>query len=223
MSAPVRFFMELAELTGSYPILDGAEEAGRLEVIPQGGYLRFRALCRPSGQGLMRLTAEGPGGPVSLGVLTPAGSGWSLDRRFSPAELRRLGLTGLRGCRILRREPEGWLPEPDPGRLFRDPFLRRLWSGVAGAVTRLAEGERQLAVPLEGAFPLLPVFRLGSVRALEGKLHLVFAVHDGSPAIISAEAGQNTSGDPKPKRNGSERDDESDDEGAHRAGRPDPA
>ena len=199
MSAPVRFFMELAELTGTYPILDGEKEAGRLEVVPQGGYLRFRALCRPSGRAVMRLAAECPGGPVPLGVLTPAGSGWSLDRRFSPAELRRLGLTAIRSCRVLRPEPGVWTPEADPGRLFRDPFLRRLWGGVAGAVTRLADGERQLAVPLESAFPLLPLFRLGSVRTLDGKPHLVFAVRDGAPAIISAEAGQNTSGDPKPK------------------------
>ena len=171
----------------------------------------------------MRLAAEGPGGLVPLGVLTPAGSGWSLDRRFSPAELRQLGLTELRGCCVLREEPEGWTPEPDPGRLFRDTFLKRLCVGVSEASTRVAAGEMQLAVPLEEAFPLLPIFRLGSIRRMEGKKHLVFAIRDGLPGIISAEAGQTMVGDPKPKRNGSERDDESDDEGTHRAGRSDPA
>ena len=192
MSAPVRFFM--AELTGTYTIMDGAEEAGRLEVFPQGGYLRMRAFCRPAGKTLMRLAGEGPGGLVSLGVLTPAEGGWGLDRRFSPAELQKLGLTALWGCRILRREPEDWRPEPDAGRLFRDPLMRRLCASVPDALIRCGAGELQLAFPMEGAFSLLPVFCLGSVRRLEGKPYLVFAVREGEPGIISGEAGQTNPG-----------------------------
>ena len=45
-------------LFGKYPIYDGEEQSGELEVSPWGGYLRFRALCRSRRRGVFRLVAE---------------------------------------------------------------------------------------------------------------------------------------------------------------------
>ena len=62
-------------LFGKYPIYDGEEQTGELEISPWGGYLRFRALCRSRRKGVFRLVAESGGRLLPLGVMTPSGSG----------------------------------------------------------------------------------------------------------------------------------------------------
>ncbi len=190
--------METTALIGSHTVMDGEKEAGILEVLPQGGYLRFRAACRAPGQAMLRLVAlGGEEKTADLGALVPRGELWSLDRRFSPAELRAMGLEEIRGCRLQRASPPGWTAEPDPGRLLGDELLRRLCRDVRGALTLRQEGETLLALPLTDPFPLLPVFCLGSVRTLEGRQYLVFSVFDGRLGMISPGEGQNRSGDLK--------------------------
>ncbi len=182
--------MEMSALTGVYPILEGERAAGTLEVSPQGGYLRFQASCRVSERALWRLEVRSAGGAADLGALWPEGGLWRLDRRFSPAELRRLGLGEIGVCRLRSPCPEGWTQEPEPGRLLEDGALRRLCASARGALTRPGEAGLLLALPLTEPFPLLPVFCLGTFRELEGKPYLVFGIFEGRPGMISPSEGQ---------------------------------
>ena len=184
-------------LAGEYPIMDGSRAADVLEVLPQGGYLRFRASCRAPGRELLRLAVRGGSGTADLGVLAPEGGLWRLDKRFSPAELRSLGLGEIGLCFLRRPSPAGWEPEPEPGRLLADPLLRRLSRGLRGALTRREEDRLLLALPLTDPFPLLPVFCLGSLRELEGKPYLVFSIFAGKPGMISPAEGHDRNGEPQ--------------------------
>ena len=188
--------MELTALTGVYPVMEGTREAGTLEVRRQGGYLRFQAACRSRGREVKRLLARGAENAVSLGVLIPRGDLWCLDKRFSPAELRALGLEEIRAC-FLHLPEGGWQPEPEPGRLLADGLLRRLCRGAQGALICQDAGKTLLALPLRSPFPLLPAFCMGSPRKLEGSTYLVFSVFEGRLGMISPKEGQNRSGDPK--------------------------
>ena len=187
--------MDMAALTGVYPIMDGDEAQGTLEVSPQGGYLRFRAACRAQGGELLRLGVRSGEKEADLGILVPEEGRWRLDRRFSPAALRSLGIETLNACFLRRRAPAGWLPEPEPGRLFGDAILRRLCAGLSGALTCRERRGLQLALPLTEPFPLLPAFCLGSLRQLEGRPYLVFCIFDGKPGMISPSEGQNRTGE----------------------------
>ncbi len=189
--------MDITALTGTYEIMDGERAAGTLEVTPLGGYLRFRACCRLPGRELVRLAARGEEQTADLGVLIPSGGLWCLDRRFSPAELRRMGLRAIRGCFLRHPAPLGWQPEPSPERLLADTLLRRLCAGAGGALVRREEGRTLLALPLTDPFPLLPVFCLGSLQRLEDRPYLVFAIFEGRPGMISPQEGQNRTGDPQ--------------------------
>ena len=189
--------MEMKALTGAYPILEGEKVTGTLEVSPEGGYLRFRASCRASGRELRRLWVRGPSGEADLGVLTPEGGLWRLDRRFSPAELRKLGLEEIAACFLRGSSPAGWTTEPSPGRLFADATLRRLCASARGALTRQGEEGLLLALPLTEPFPLLPAFCLGTLRVLEGKPYLVFRIFEGRPGMISPLEGHARNGEPQ--------------------------
>ncbi len=188
--------MDMTALTGSYEILDGEKPAGTLEVSRQGAYLRFRAACRAQGREVIRLFARGAKENVNLGVLIPRGGLWCLDRRFSPAELRALGLEEVRECFLHRPEGE-WQPVREPGRLLEDELLRRRCRDVRDALLYQEGGDTLLAVPLRSPFPLMSVFCLGSPRKLEGRPYLVFSVFEGQLGMISPRDGQNRSGNLK--------------------------
>lgn len=181
--------MDINALAGSYPVLDGDRAAGTLEVSPRGGYLRFRAACRMSGQTLARLAVQSGERTADLGTLVPEGGLWVLDRRFSPADLRAMGVEEIAACFLRRPAPEGWTPEPEPGRLLEDRLLRCLCAGLRGALTRQGERGTLLAVPLADPFPLLPVFCLGSLRQLDGRPYLVFEIFAGKPGMIPQRRG----------------------------------
>ena len=188
--------MDLAALTGVYPVMDGERAAGALEVSPQGGYLRFRASCRVPERELWRLAVGSGEGEADLGALSPEGGLWRLDRRFSPAELRAMGIGRIEVCRLRRPSPAGWTPEPEPGRLLSDALLRRLCASARGALIRRGEEGLLLALPLAGSepFPLLPVFCLGTFRRLAGKPYLVFGIFEGRPGMISPSEGHARNG-----------------------------
>ncbi len=181
--------MDLTALTGSYAIMDGGERAGTLEVSRQGGYARFRAACRTSGQALARLAVQSGERDAVLGTLVPEGGLWVLDRRLSPAALRAMGVEEITACFLRRPAPEGWAPEPEPGRLLEDRLLRRLCEGLRGALTCRGERGTLLAVPLADPFPLLPVFCLGSLWQLDGRPYLVFEIFAGKPGMIPQRRG----------------------------------
>ena len=187
--------MDMAALTGVYPIMDGDEALGTLKVSSQGGYLHFRAACRARGGELLRLGVQSGGKAADLGVLVPEGGLWRLDKHLSPAALRSLGIETLDACFLRRLAPAGWLPEPEPGRLFGDGLLRRLCGGLSGALTRREGDALLLALPLTDPFPLLPAFCLGTLRQMEGRPYLVFGIFDGKPGMISPSEGHDRSGD----------------------------
>jgi hypothetical protein len=178
-------------LFGKYPIYDGEEQAGELEISPWGGYLRFRALCRSRRRGVFRLVAESGGRLMPLGVMTPSGSGFGLERRFSPAALRNMGLERIDRCRLAQEWEEGWQEERSPEDLFRDPALQELGRalGREGVLTR-REGEAVLlAVPLDRGRPFaaMPIFCFGSPETINGRNWVVFRIMDGMPAVNCAE------------------------------------
>ncbi|MBR3554316.1 MAG: hypothetical protein IKN89_00240 [Oscillospiraceae bacterium] len=189
--------MDVTMLTGSYEIMDGEERAGTLEVSRLGGYFRFRAACRAEGGELLRLAVRSGEKTADLGVLAPEEGWWRLDKRFSPAALRGLGIGEICACFLRREAPAGWAAEPAPGRLLTDGLLRRLCTGFAGALTR-REGENTLlALPLTEPFPLMPVFCLGTLRQLEGRPYLIFGIFNGKPGMIPPSEGQDRRGEPQ--------------------------
>ena len=189
--------MDVTALTGSYTIMDGERAAGTLEVSRQGGYFRFRAACSAECGELLRLAVRSGERIADLGVLAPEEGQWRLDRRYSPADLRALGIGEIGACFLRRSAPAGWVPEPEPGKLLSDGLLRRLCAGAAGALTR-REGEAVLlALPLTDPFPLLPVFCLGTLRRLEGRPYLLFGIFDGKPGMIPPSEGHARDGEPQ--------------------------
>jgi len=174
-------------ILGKYVIYDGETQAGELEVSPWGGYFRFRALCRTKRRGVFRLVAECAGRLLPLGVMTPSGSGFGLERRFSPAALRSMGLERIDRCRLAQDWEGGWREEQDPARLFRDPELKSLGAALAreGVLSR-REGEAAfLAVPLEPGRPFaaMPIFCFGAPETINGREWLVFKIVDGAPTV----------------------------------------
>ncbi len=187
--------MDLTALTGSYEIMDGGERAGTLEVSRQGAYTRFRAACRAEGGELLRLAVRSGEKTADLGMLVPEAGQWRMDKRFSPAALRTLGVGEIGACFLRREAPAGWALEPEPSRLLADGLLRRLCTGASGALTRREGEDTLLALPLADPFPLLPVFCLGTFRRLEGKPYLLFGIFDGRPGMIPPSEGHARSGD----------------------------
>jgi hypothetical protein len=187
-------------IVGKYVIYDGEEPVGELEVAPWGAYLRFRALCRTRRSGVFRLTAECGGHSRSLGVMTPSGSGFGLERRFSPAALRSMGLERIDRCRLTRDWGEGWQEEREPERLFRDRELRAMGEGLrkAGVLSRREGDAELLAVPLEPdrPFAAMPIFCFGTPRELGGRRWLIFRILDGVPVTEPAQTGQAMDGGP---------------------------
>ena len=94
--------MDFAALTGSYEIMDGERAVGTLEVSRQGGYFRFRAACSVECGELMRLAVRSGERTADLGVLAPEEGLWRLDKRFSPAALRALGIGEIGACFLCR-------------------------------------------------------------------------------------------------------------------------
>ncbi len=189
--------MDFAALTGSYEIMDGERAVGTLEVSRQGGYFRFRAACSVECGELMRLAVRSGERTADLGVLAPEEGLWRLDKRFSPAALRALGIGEIGACFLCRCVPAGWAAEPEPGRLLADGLLRRLCAGFSGALTRREGEDVLLALPLIDPFPLLPVFCLGTLRRLEGRPYLLFRIFDGKPGMIPTSEGQDREGEPQ--------------------------
>ena len=180
-------------IVGTSTIYDGEAPAGELEVAPWGGYLRFRALCRTDRRGVFRLVAECGGRLLPLGVMTPSGSGFGLERRFSPAALRSMGLERIDRCRLAQDREGGWQEEREPERLFRDPELKALGRALAreGVLSR-REGEGTLlAVPLERGRPFaaMPIFCFGAPETIGGKTWVVFRIMDGVPTVNSGGCG----------------------------------
>ena len=75
-------------MEGSYELVFGSKEVGKVEVWKEGLYYRFFCRCRMSGDVVSRVMVSCGGKQESLGVLVPVGDGFGLETRL-PA--KRLG------------------------------------------------------------------------------------------------------------------------------------
>ena len=160
-----------------FPLLLNGRPAGELTAEREGLYTWFSARC-PLPEGLWCAWAVGDRGELRLGVLEPAGTQGSIRRRFSGRLTAPLG-------RLLRgevrpaadREPEHWDPVPDPERLFRAPWLSQRLRGVQGALTRMADQTRYLALPYDRGkpFPLATLFCFAHIRNIGEASYVVYA------------------------------------------------
>lgn len=168
-------------LEGKYPVTEAGNVVGELEVSRWGPYIRFRALCTSRCREVQRLAVLCAGRQIPLGVLTPSGSGWLLDRRFSPESLRRMGLSRVDGCCILGAE-EAWMPENAPELLVEDALLQQLFRGLEGVLSRREGKQMLLALPLEAdvPFPAMAIFCFMEAVELFGKAYGLFRLEEGS-------------------------------------------
>ncbi len=168
-------------------ILEDGRETGRLTVEPSGAYQLFHASCRSGKHGVLRLLARCEGKDISLGVLTPGDGEYTLLRRFSPAERRRMGLTRAESCRIAGEEASLWEQAERGWELFSEPELRECCRGIAGLRCRRNGEDTLLAVPLLTPFPLMPIFCLASYLELDGAPYLVFCFRNGELTLCESE------------------------------------
>lgn len=75
-------------MEGVFEVRQGSRVAGKIQVIPQGLYVRIICRCRIEGQQVYRLFAVSGNHRENLGVPVPEGDGFLLDKRI-PA--KRLG------------------------------------------------------------------------------------------------------------------------------------
>lgn len=193
---------------GTYPVTgaDGGD-AGVLTIAEDGLYAlfsyRFRGAAPPSKLYLLSGKSE-----LSLGVPVPRDGVFTLTRRVSLSELRRLGIAGVDAVlfRPVGAKPEtappekieahpapekaeapaapdpgGWTPEPSPARLFRDPVLRAAASSLTGALVREADGVTLIAFPYRrgGRFPLMPAVSMASLARIDGRAYVLYRLRDG--------------------------------------------
>ena len=180
-------------MMGKYGIYEGERNIGELEITQCGGYLRFRACCRSKSRSVLRLIGQTPDGrEVPLGVLVPNGSAWALDRKFSPAALREMGLSELTRCSITG--DENWYAEANVWQLVEDAELQAQLRRCKTAMTRRTGNEILLALPLEIPFYPMSVFCFAEPQCIRGKTWLVFHILSGK---LCLPAGHNKSGVPK--------------------------
>ncbi len=145
---------------------------GDLTVEPQGLYTRFSAVGRLPDEGVWYAWAVGEQGEVKLGVMEPQrGICRTLSRQAAP-----LGRV-LRGELRSSDQQATWQKAPEPGRLFRGPWLRRQLHGAQGALTAQTPGRRLLALPYDPVrpFPLPPLFCLARLAHISGGAYAVYA------------------------------------------------
>ena len=169
------------ELQGRYAITEEDSTVGELEVSGWGPYIRFRALCTSRRRELLRLAVRCERRLIPIGVLTPSGSGWLLDRRFSPESLRRMGIVSIDGCCILGSAEARWIAAEKPEAPVEDAELQQLFCGLQGVLTRQEGEQTLLAVPLEAdaPFPAMPIFCFMEVEDISGKLYGIFRLEQG--------------------------------------------
>lgn len=74
-------------MEGFYELKFGGQAVGKVEVIRQGLYYRFRCRCRLTGDVISRVVVQCDGREERLGILVPEGSGFALDTRLAAKKL----------------------------------------------------------------------------------------------------------------------------------------
>lgn len=162
-----------------FPLLWEERPVGELTTEREALYTWFTVRCRLPGEGLWCAWAVGDRGELRLGVLEPEGDRGMIRRRFSDRMTVPLGklLRGeLRPARG-RADREIWEPAPEPGGLFRAPWLRQHLRGAQGALTRTEGGCRLIALPYdkEKHFPVTTLFCFARLQEIGGKIYVVYA------------------------------------------------
>ena len=67
-------------MIGNYPVLFGANQIGKVQILKQGLYYRFICLCRHDAHGVYRLMADLGNSRVPIGVLVPEKDGFGLNK-----------------------------------------------------------------------------------------------------------------------------------------------
>ena len=69
-------------MEGNYPVFFGKNPVGKVQVLHQGLYYRFVCHCRLSGDVVCRLVVRCEDNQENLGVVVPAGDGFTLDKKI---------------------------------------------------------------------------------------------------------------------------------------------
>ena len=152
---------------------------GRLTVRQDGRLVQMQVSRADDGCGLYKVWIRGAGGRLLLGTLAPEDGCLRLHCRLAIGQLERAGcwpVTGGESVLTFSFERSQWTREWHPDRLVKDMVLKRVISGQT-VLLRRQEGGFCLAVPFDPVrpFPLEPLFCLGEVRRVEGRLHAVFS------------------------------------------------
>ena len=152
------------------------EDGGRVGTVTlgeQGGWTSVCMVCLGDSGGLFRGFLVCDGGELPLGVLAPEGQCLRVSRRFSLAEMGRMGQVrcGLRRLSYAFGREDGWQAVTDgffQGREFRGRLDR-----TQGALWREEAGGRVLALPWEEGrpFPLIELLCFVRLRRLRGRLY----------------------------------------------------
>ena len=90
-------------MEGQYPVYAGDRQVGKVCVLRQGLYYKFRCRCRPDGGAVCRLRVRLEGTQADLGILVPMGDGFGLDTAV-PA--KRFG-SGVPVFRVVPKTEKG--------------------------------------------------------------------------------------------------------------------
>ena len=171
-----------------YPIELDARCVGKLHIESDGLYHIFRAECALDTHHIYRLTLCGASGELPLGVLAPRDGALCLARRISAASVRRIGeivsVRAERG-RTLETQERKW-HTLGARRPFAGAELSAALSTFDGALFCEEDDRIFIALPFsqELPFPLESLFCFATVRTVEGKRCVVFAVNAAGEPIF---------------------------------------
>lgn len=163
---------------------------GSLTVREEGVRVRLEAVRPDNGLGVYKVWVRGAGGRMLLGTLEPENGLLRLGRTLSRRSLEQAGCWPVSGGEAvlavpLRPAGSGWRREERPGRLLEDAVLRES-AGEGALLLRWEEGGFSLAAAYDPdrPFPLAPLFCLGHVEDVGGRLHLVYCFDNaGRPRL----------------------------------------
>ena len=182
----------------SYSVVCGGQDKGTAVIEKEGIRFRVSAEIKECDiEGPFRLAAVCGGSIVPVGVMLPNGDGYSYYKIFTESALRDKGISEVSGFTIVGSMPEAKEEPPEPARntsgisgwektdtpwlYIEEGEFRHVFSACREALVRNEEEICYLAVPLMKGeeFPVMPVFCLGEIQKIDGKLYLVFKISSG--------------------------------------------
>lgn len=133
-------------MDGNYDIFRGGERIGKAQVKREGLYYRFRCCCALTGEVIYRLTVNCGSKTENLGILTPDGDAFCLEKRLPASRLTE-------GELVIRAVPAN----PDRGGAFTPVYPEEPFRYIAKLNTaRMERRNGQVGVVFEdqSALPL---------------------------------------------------------------------